>query len=289
MTDAAPTTSATLLLSCPDQPGIVAAVSQFVADHGGNIVHADQHTDREEGVFFQRVEFELVGGDMEPGAIRDAFGPIVERFGMQADLRFSGGHQRVAVLVSRQGHCLLDLLGRWHMGEMPGRLALVASNHADHAEVTRSFGIDFHHLAVTPDTKSEQETRLLELFERELIDLVVMARYMQILSPAVVDAHPMRIINIHHSFLPAFPGGRPYHQAYERGVKIIGVTAHYATADLDEGPIIEQDVVRVSHRDGVADLVRKGRDLEMVVLARAVRAHLEHRILVYGNKTVVFG
>ncbi|MCB0995640.1 MAG: formyltetrahydrofolate deformylase [Acidimicrobiales bacterium] len=282
-------TTATLLLSCPDQPGIVAAVSQFVADHGGNIVHAEQHTDREEGIFFQRVEFEVDGFGLEREGIRAAFDPILERFAMSASIRFSDQVQRVAVLVSKQGHCLLDLLGRWHMNELPGHLALVASNHPDHCDVTNSFGVDFHHLPVTPDTKQQQEADLLALLADEGIDLVVMARYMQILSPAVVAAHPMRIINIHHSFLPAFPGGRPYHQAHERGVKIVGVTAHYATADLDEGPIIEQDVVRVSHRDGVTDLVRKGRDLEMVVLARAVRAHLEHRILVYGNKTVVFG
>jgi formyltetrahydrofolate deformylase len=280
--------TATLLLSCRDQPGIVADVATFVAQHNGNIIHAEQHTDSSEGVFFQRVEFELDGFELDREAIGDEFAPLVERYGMASRIRFSDSQRRAAVLVSRQGHCLHDLLGRWHMGELPGELALVISNHPDHRDVVERFGVRFVHLPVTKETKLEQEEQMASLLDAEGIDVIVMARYMQILSEGFVDRYPSRIINIHHSFLPAFPGGRPYHQAHERGVKIIGVTAHYATVDLDEGPIFEQDVVRVSHRDAVDDLVRKGRDLEMVVLARAVRAHLEDRILIYRNKTVVF-
>jgi formyltetrahydrofolate deformylase len=194
----------------------------------------------------------------------------------------------MAILVSRQAHCLFDLLARWQMGELPAEIPVIISNHPDHVEAAAHFGVPYHHLPVTPDTRTDQEQAMLDVLAAEKVDLVILARYMQILSERVVDSYRERMINIHHSFLPAFVGGRPYHQAHDRGVKLIGVTAHYTTAELDQGPIIEQDVTRVSHRDNVEELIRKGRDLEMIVLARAVRFHLTHRILVYGNKTVVF-
>jgi formyltetrahydrofolate deformylase len=277
-----------LLLSCPDQPGIVAAVATFIADQGGNIVHAEQHTDFDDGVFFQRVEFELDGLAERADELTQAFQPVASRFGMDVTARFSGETPRVAVLVSREAHCLQDLLYRWRSGELQADIPVVISNHPDHAELVESQGSKYVHLPVTPETKPEQEAAVRSVLEEHRIDLVVLARYMQILSPGFVEDYRNRIINIHHSFLPAFAGARPYHQASKRGVKIIGATAHYATADLDEGPIIEQDVVRVSHRDTVDDLIRKGRDLEKLVLARAVHAHLEHRILPYANRTVVF-
>jgi formyltetrahydrofolate deformylase len=279
--------SAVLLISCPDRPGLVHAVAGFVLDHGGNIVHAEQHIDVESGVFFQRVEFETA--ERDTAALARAFAPVAERFGMAVQVRRSDERPRVAVLVSRQAHCLTDLLARWRSGELPADIVAVVSNHADHAALAQFHGIPYHHLPVTPATSSEQEAALLETLAGYRTELLVLARYMQVLGPPVLAAYPARIINIHHSFLPAFVGARPYHQAQQRGVKLIGATAHYATAELDEGPIIAQDVTPVSHRDAVADLVRKGRDLETVVLARAVRAHLEHRTLVYGNKTVVFG
>ena len=279
--------TAILLLSCPDQKGLVATVSDFVFRHGGNIVHADQHTDEQEGIFFQRVEFRLDGFDLARDEIEPALASIVDRFGMDHVVRFSDQVPRVAILVSRQPHCMYDLLARWRMGELRAEIPLVISNHPDHADAVEHFGVAYHHLPVEGD-KAAQEGAVLDLLERHRVDLVVLARYMQILSGAVTSRYPERIINIHHSFLPAFAGGRPYHQAHERGVKIVGVTAHYVTEELDQGPIIDQDVVRVTHRDTVRDMIRKGRDLEKVVLARAVRVHLASRVLVYGNKTVVF-
>ena len=278
-----------LLLSCPDQRGIVAAVAEFLVSHNGNIVHAEQHTDDVERVFFQRVEFEVDGLDLDRDEILRAFGPVAERFAMSAELRFTDRRPRVAILASKQPHCLFDLLSRWRSGELPAEVVAVIDNHPDHAALVGHLGLPYHHLPVEPGRKDEQERRVLELLAHHEVDLVVLARYMQILSPTIVDAYPSRIINIHHSFLPAFVGANPYRQAHDRGVKVIGATAHYVTADLDEGPIIDQEVARVSHRDAVADLTRKGRDLETIVLARAVRAHLEHRVLVYGRKTVVFG
>jgi formyltetrahydrofolate deformylase len=281
-------TTGILLLSCPDTKGIVAGLSDFVFRHGGDIVHAEQHTDEQEKVFFQRIEFRLDDLDLGRDEILPALAPLIQRFSMRCDLRFSDQVSRMAILVSKQAHCLFDLLARWQMGELPAEIALIISNHPDHAEAASHFGVPYDFLPVTPDTKAEQEKAMLERLAGAGVDLIVLARYMQILSPQVVDEYQERIINIHHSFLPAFVGGRPYHQAHDRGVKLIGVTAHYATAELDQGPIIEQDVVRVSHRDSVEELIRKGRDLEMLALARAVRFHLTHRILVYGNKTVVF-
>jgi formyltetrahydrofolate deformylase len=281
-------TTAVLLLSCPDQPGIVAAVADFVFQHGGNIIDAQQHTDQTDGVFFQRVEFLLDGCDLARDEIEIAMRPLVDRFAMECAVRFSDEVPRVGVMVSREAHCLVDLLARSRRGELPIDIRVVISNHVDHAEVAEWFGVDFVHLPVTPDTKQEQERAVQTVLRQHGVTLVVLARYMQILSAEFVSRWPSAIINIHHSFLPAFMGGRPYHQAHERGVKIVGVTAHYATAELDDGPIIDQDVVRVSHRDAVADLQRRGRDLEVAVLARAVRAHVEHRVLVHGRRTVVF-
>ena len=279
--------TAVFLISCRDQPGLVHAVAGFVLSQGGNIVHAEQHIDVESGVFFQRVEFETA--DLDTARIAEAFAPVAQRFGMAVQVRRSDERMKVAVLVSQQTHCLTDLLARWQSGELPAEVVAVISNHPDHERLAEFHGLAYHHLPVTPDSRGEQETALLESLAAHDVELVVLARYMQILGQRVLHAYPAQIINIHHSFLPAFVGARPYHQAQQRGVKLIGATAHYATADLDEGPIIAQDVTPVSHRDAVADLVRKGRDLETVVLARAVRAHLEHRTLVYRNKTIVFG
>ena len=283
-----PTTTAVLLLSCPDQRGLVAAVSDFLYRHHGNIVHADQHTDRERGLFVQRVEWELAGFDIARDDIAGAFRPLAERFAMDWSLRFSDHVPRLALMVSKLPHCLYDLLARWRMGELRADIPIIIGNHDDARPIAEQFGVAYHHLPVDPSEKSAQERRVIELIDAAGADLVVLARYMQILGADFIAHYPNRIINIHHSFLPAFAGARPYHQAHARGVKIIGATAHYATAELDQGPIIEQDVARVSHRDAVADLVKKGRDLEKVVLARAVDLHLANRIVVLGNKTVVF-
>lgn len=284
--------SAVLLLSCPDQPGVVAATAQFLADHRGNIVHAEQHVDPGTGngdaVFFQRVEFDLDGFGLDRDDIVGAFAPIADRLGMTVDLRFTDRPTPTALMASKQPHCLYDLLTRWRSGELPMDLRVIVSNHPDHAGIAEHMGVPYLHLPVTPDTKPEQETQVLAALADHGVELVVMARYMQILSDRFVAAHPNRIINIHHSFLPAFIGANPYRQAFDRGVKLIGATAHYATADLDEGQIIEQDTAHVTHRDDVARLTSRGRDLETIVLARAVRAHLEHRVIVHGRKTVVF-
>jgi formyltetrahydrofolate deformylase len=280
--------TAVLLISCPDQPGLVHGVAEFVLQAGGNIVHAEQHVDREAGVFFQRVEFDL-GPELHRDDVVAAFAPTARRFGMDVAIRFSDERPRIAVLASREPHCLADLLGRWRSGELPAEIVAVISNHPDHEPLAAFSGVPFHHLPVGPETRRAQEAEVIATLTGYDVELVVLARYMQVLGPAVLAAYPSRIINIHHSFLPAFSGARPYHQAQHRGVKLIGATAHYATAELDEGPIIAQEVTPVSHRDSVADLVRKGRDLETVVLARAVRAHVEHRSLVFGNKTIVFG
>jgi formyltetrahydrofolate deformylase len=282
------TGSGVLLLSCADQRGVVAAVADFLARHDGNIVDAEQHTDRLENVFFQRIEFQLDGFGLGRDEILPAFAPVVERFGLRAELRFTDVLTRSAILASKQAHCLYDLLTRWKAGELRTEIPVVIANHPDHRDICEHLGVEFVHLPVSPETKPEQERQVLAELAARDIDLVVLARYMQILSPQIVDAYPARIINIHHSFLPAFIGANPYRQAHDRGVKIIGATAHYVTEDLDEGPIIEQETAHVTHRDDVAELTRKGRDIETIVLARAVRAHLEHRVLVYGRRTVVF-
>ena len=285
-------TTATLLVSCSDRPGLVAALSQLLYALGLNILDADQHTDSLAGKFFQRIRFDLAVRDGESvidentlgGAIRE----IADRHGMEWSLRLDRHVPRMAIFVSKTDHCLYDLLLRHRSGELHCDIPVVVSNHPDLEPVAQQFGVDYRVFPITPETKKAQETREIELLREYRIDLVVMARYMQILSDQMMKAFPMRIINIHHSFLPAFQGGRPYHQAYGRGVKRIGATAHYATLDLDEGPIIEQDVVRVSHRDTPKDLVRKGRDVERTVLSRAVAWHLDGRVLTYDNKTVVF-
>jgi formyltetrahydrofolate deformylase len=286
MPDGSPT--ATLLLSCPDQKGLVATVAAFLYEHDGNIIHADQHTDHQEGAFLQRVEWELDGFGVPRDDIVAAFAPVAERFGMDWTLRFSDDRPRLAIFVSRQAHCMYDLLARYEMGELKCSIPLIISNHPDLAPVAEAHGIDYHHLPVTAATKPRQEAKVLELLTGYGIDAIVLARYMQILTGDFVTQYPNRIINIHHSFLPAFAGARPYHQAHERGVKIIGATAHYVTADLDSGPIIAQGVSQVSHRDSVSDLVQIGADLEKTVLARAVRLHLDNRVLPYGNRTVIF-
>ncbi|QQR91695.1 MAG: formyltetrahydrofolate deformylase [Myxococcales bacterium] len=281
-------TTATLLISCADQPGLVAAVSEFVFKHGGSILSADQHTDQREGMFLQRVEWGLGGFALDRGAIAHEFSKVASRFGMQWKLRFSDQRLKVAVLVSKQSHCLYDLLARWRAGELHADIKIVLSNHPDLANVARCFGLPFEHYPVDAENKAAQEQKLLDVLNAHQIDLVVLARYMQILSDDFVARFPKRIINIHHSFLPAFAGAKPYHRAHARGVKLIGATAHYVTADLDEGPIIAQDVTRITHRDAVDDLIAKGKDLEKIVLSRAVGWHLGARVIVYGNRTVVF-
>lgn len=278
---------AILMLCCPDRRGLVARLSGFLYDHGGNIVEAGNHTDFRAGLFLTRLEWELEGFDIPRAEIATAFEPLGTELGADWRIAFSDSRPKVALWVSKQSHCLHDLLWRQKAGELRADIPIVISNHAKLGPVARSYGANFYHLPVTGETKATQEAKELELLRVYEIDLVVLAKYMQVLTDDFLTAFP-RVINIHHSFLPAFAGARPYHRAHERGVKIIGATAHYATADLDEGPIIEQDVVRVSHVDSTRDLIRKGRDVERMVLARAVRLHLEDRVLVYGNRTVVF-
>lgn len=279
---------ATLLVSCVDRRGIVATLAQVLFGYGVNILDSSQHTDAVAQQFFQRIHFDLAELQTDRRTFERALQEVTARFGMEHRLLYRDHKKRVAIFVSKYDHCLYDLLLRHRSGELDCEIALVVSNHPELEPVARSFGVPFHHSPKDAEHKIEQERRELELLADRAIDLVVLARYMQILGEEFVTRFQYRVINIHHSFLPAFVGGKPYHQAYDRGVKLIGVTAHYATRTLDEGPIIEQDVVRCSHRDSVDDLIRKGRDLEKVVLARAVRAHLDDRVLVYGNKTVVF-
>ena len=279
---------ATLLVSCPDRRGLVAALAQLLYGHGANILDSDQHTDPQAGQFFQRIRFDVSEMHTDRSALERAIGEVAARFAMRWRLAWGGRRARMAILVSRYDHCLYDLLLRQRAGELACEIPLILSNHPDLKPVADQFGIPFEVFPITPATKRAQEEREIERIEALGIDLLVLARYMQVLSPEFVAAYPERIINIHHSFLPAFVGSKPYHQAHQRGVKLIGATAHYATTDLDEGPIIDQDVARCSHRDAIADLIRKGRDLEKLVLARAVRWHLDDRVLVYGNKAVVF-
>jgi formyltetrahydrofolate deformylase len=280
--------TATLLIDCPDQRGIVAAVSEFLYRHGANIVHADQHQDAAEHLFFMRVEWELDGFALDIDQFPPAFLPIAQRFAMQWRIERSTQQSRLALFVSRYDHCLADLLYRWRCGELRCHVALVIGNHRDAEPLAQFYQVPFHHIPLDGSNKEAAEAQQLELLQREKIDLVVLARYMQILSPRFVAAYPQRIINVHHSFLPAFIGARPYHQAFERGVKLIGATSHYVTSELDDGPIIEQATTRISHRDQLEDLLQKGRELEKAVLSRAVRWHAESRILVYGKKTVIF-
>jgi formyltetrahydrofolate deformylase len=277
-----------LLIDCDDRKGLVAAIAEFLYSRNANILHADQHQDEEHGLFLMRVEWDLDGFTLDEASFRREFAAVAGRFGMRWRLEYSLRPASVAILVSQYTHCLVDLLYLHQSGELPCEIPLVLSNHMDAQPITGFYGIRFHHIPVTAATKQEAEREQLRLLEASGADVVVLARYMQVLSPEFVRRFPGRIINVHHSFLPAFSGARPYHAAFQRGVKLIGATSHYVTEVLDDGPIIEQDVTRVSHRDQVADLVQKGRDLERVVLSRAVRWHLEHRILRYANKTVVF-
>ena len=286
MAEANPT--AILLLSCPDQRGIVAALSAFILENRGNIIALDQYVDTEEGVFFARMEWELAGFACPLDQFAARFAPVADPRRIRWSLHRSDQRLRMAVMVSKQAHCLYDVLARHESGEWPADLVLVLSNHEDHRGLVERHGLPFHCLPVAAPNKAAAEERQIALLKQNGVDFVVLARYMQILGPAFVQAFPMRILNIHHSFLPAFAGANPYRAAHDRGVKIIGATAHYVTEKLDEGPIIEQDVIRVSHRQGVDDLVRLGRDLEKIVLSRAISAHLHHRILVYKNRTVVF-
>jgi formyltetrahydrofolate deformylase len=296
--------SAVLLISCPDRKGLVARVSTMLYERGANILHADQHQDHGLGLFFMRVEWALneqtegeadAASGTEAGAesfdleeFKTAFAPLAAELEMRWKLSTSARRPRVALFCSQYLHCMADLLHRWRTGELLCEIPLIISNHRDVANLAAFYGIPFEHVPVTAATRAEAEARHLELLEKNGIDLVVLARYMQILSPSFVSHFPAAIINVHHSFLPAFTGAKPYHAAHARGVKLIGATSHYVTELLDDGPIIEQDVARISHRDQVEDLVARGRDLERMVLSRAVRWHLDRRILCYGNKTVVF-
>lgn len=281
--------TAILLMSCPDQGGIVAAISGFIHQNSGNIVHLEQHVDPEANAFFMRVEWEIDGFRIERDGIAEAFGPLAGKFSMSWSLAFSDVRPRIALFVTKENHCIYDLLSRYESGELAMDIPLIVSNRTDLQGVAERFGIPFHHFPITKENKQEQEAAEIELLREHRVNAIVLARYMQILSQQMVDAFPNRIINIHHSFLPAFPGARPYHSAHQRGVKVIGATSHYVTEDLDEGPIIVQDVTRVSHRDSVKDFIRKGKDLEMTVLARAVWLHVNRRTLPFENRTIVFG
>ena len=274
------------LLYGPDRPGLVAKTSGWIFENGGNILHADQHRDTEAGVFFQRIEWSADAA--RPAGDPTRFQHFAESVGMAAKVATSSQRPRLAIFVSKFDHCFHDLILRWKAGEYACDVVAIVSNHTALETLARGYGLPFHHIAISPDTKTAAENRQLALLRSLDAELVVLARYMQVLSADFLREFARPVINIHHSFLPAFAGGKPYHQAHERGVKLIGATAHYATAVLDDGPIIQQDVARVNHRNGVDDLVRKGRDLEKMVLAQAVRWHLEHRVLAYGNKTVVF-
>lgn len=280
--------TAVLLVDCPDAKGIVASISSFLYSHGANILSSDQHQDNEVGLFFMRVEFDLSDFTLQLRDFAREFQPVADRFRMRWRVEDTARLPRIAIFVSRYQHCLVDLLHRHQIGELRCEIALIVSNHEGARPLAEFYHVPFHHVPVEAERKAEAESVQIDLIERNAIDLIVLARYMQVLSPAFVSRYPLRIVNVHHSFLPAFSGARPYHAAFERGVKLIGATSHYVTDELDAGPIIEQDVTRISHRDQVEQLIEKGRDIEKIVLSRAVRWHLEHRILFYGNKTVVF-
>jgi len=281
--------SAILLIHCADSPGIVVTVTEFIHKNGGNILYLDQHVDPERGVFFMRIEWALEKFAIKQEKISEYFETLVaSKYNMTTSLHFSDSKPRMAIFVSKMSHCFYDLLARYESGELNVEIPVIISNHTDLQHAAERLGIEFHCIKITKENKEQQEQKQKELLQKYNVDFVVLARYMQVLSDNFVKDYPQRIINIHHSFLPAFPGGRPYHSAYERGVKIIGATSHYVTAELDAGPIIEQDVVHVSHKDSVEDMVRIGRDLEKIVLARAVRHHVHHDLLVYENRTVVF-
>ena len=277
-----------LLLQCPDRKGVIAAVTTFVYKHGGNIVHADEHQDPDQRLYFLRIEWDLAEFTISLNDFATDFAPIARTFDMTWRVARSSYRPKVAIFVSKAGHCLADLLFRHQIGELPCEIPLVISNHADLRKLTEFYGIPYYEIPIPSGAREAAEQTALDLLADHHIDLVVLARYMQVLSDRFVDAYPNRMINVHHSFLPAFIGARPYHRSYERGVKLIGATSHYVTQVLDEGPIIEQDIVRITHRDSLPDMVRKGGDAERAVLTRAVRWHIENKIMVLGNKTVVF-
>ena len=280
--------SATLLITCPDAKGIVAAIADFLYQHNANILHADQHQDAENSLFLMRVEWDLKDFSLDEASFAGAFEVIAKTYKMTWELKLSADKPRMAIMVSQYDHCLADLLHRYKNNELQCDIPLIISNHLDTQKLAEFYGIPFFHIPVEKDKKKEAEAEQFALFDKYQVDFIVLARYMQILSEDFVKRYPQRVINIHHSFLPAFIGAKPYHQAFERGVKLIGATSHYVTEVLDEGPIIEQDIDRISHRDQVEDLIQKGRDLERIVLYKAVRWHIENRILIYGNKTVIF-
>ena len=280
--------TATLLITCPDTKGIVAAIADFLYQHNANILHADQHQDAENSLFLMRVEWDLKDFSLDEASFAKAFEIIAKTYKMTWELKFSKDKPRMAIMVSQYDHCLADLLHRYKNNELQCDIPLIISNHLDTQKLAEFYGIPFFHIPVEKDKKKEAEAKQFALFDKYQVDFIVLARYMQILSEDFVKRYPQRVINIHHSFLPAFIGARPYHRAFERGVKLIGATSHYVTEVLDEGPIIEQDIDRISHRDQVEDLIQKGRDLERIVLSKAVRWHIENRILIYANKTVIF-
>lgn len=279
--------TAILLISCPDRKGIVATVSQFLYKYNANIIDANQHQDSDENLFLTRIEWEITDFLLNEEAFKKEFADIAKEFQMEWHLSYSSNKPKVAILISKEDHCLADLLYRYKQGDLHCEISCIISNHSNALELAKSHGIPFY---ITPpsDEKEKIEETILTYLKKYNVDLVVLARYMQILSSNFIKQYPNKIINIHHSFLPAFAGAKPYHQAHERGVKIIGATSHYAISELDNGPIIEQDVARITHRDSVQELVQKGRDLERIVLARAVKWHLENRILTYNNKTIIF-
>lgn len=281
--------NAILLIHCRDRRGLIAIITQFLAMHNGNIVDLDEHVEKVEGVFFMRVEWELGSFDIPRDRIKEVFAEeIAGKYGMEWQLYFTDHVPRMALFVSRSSHCLYDILARQSSGDWKVDIPVMISNHDVHRELAEKFGIPYHHFEVARDNKAEVERQQITLLREQKVDFIVLARYMQVLSGDFIRTFSNRIINIHHSFLPAFAGAKPYHRAYERGVKVIGATSHYVTEDLDAGPIIEQDVVKISHKDSVSELIRKGQDLEKIVLSRAVWSHLRRKTLVYNNKTVVF-
>lgn len=282
------TESAVLLITCPDRRGLVALISDFIFRHNGNILHSDEHIDEEAGLFLMRIEWDLKGFGIPRDEIARAFEPLAQELGLDWQLRFSDRPRQGAIFVSKYEHCFYDLLFRHRSGELKTDFPVVISNHPDLLPLAEYFGIEYLVYPMTKENKASQEELILGELARRQIDFIVLTRFMQVLTENFVRYYPNQIINIHHSFLPAFAGSQPYHQAHRRGVKLIGATSHYVTAELDSGPIIAQDVTRISHRDSVEDLIRKGRDLEKIVLARAVRLHLENRVLVYGHKTAIF-
>ena len=282
-------TTANLLLHCPDKPGILAEVTDFITVNKGNIIYLDQYVDHVENIFFMRIEWELKDFLVPQEKIEDYFRTLYgQKYEMDFRLYFSDVKPRMAIFVSKLSHCLFDMLARYTAGEWNVEIPLIISNHPDLQHVAERFGIPFYLFPITKETKEEQERKEMELLAKHKITFIVLARYMQVISEQMINAYPNKIINIHHSFLPAFVGAKPYHAAFQRGVKIIGATSHYVTTELDAGPIIEQDVVRITHKDSIEDLVNKGKDLEKIVLSRAVQKHIERKVLAYKNKTVIF-